>query len=97
MSQEKHDVYSSIEAAQEELAKPNLTGGDEALKVIGGHADDVISEEEAAAVLKKIDWRLIPVMTIVNAVQLTDKNVCCFSSPPFSPNGTILPPRCQLT
>jgi hypothetical protein len=78
MSREKQDIHSSTEAAHEELAKPDFSGGDDALKVIGGHADDVISEEEAAAVLKKIDWRLIPVMTIVNAVQLTDKNVCCF-------------------
>lgn len=42
--------------------------------------DDPASPEEAAAVLRKIDWYLVPVLVLVNAIQLIDKNVRYSSS-----------------
>ncbi|KAF2730354.1 MFS general substrate transporter [Polyplosphaeria fusca] len=56
-----------------ETEKTDLKNGDEALDFLDGHAED-IGEEEAAAVLKKIDWYLMPVLIIVNCIQLVDKN-----------------------
>lgn len=76
-------VPKTADISHEEVSKPAVIGGDEALEVLGDHAEP-ISEEEAAAVLKKIDWRLMPVLILVNAIQLTDKNVSprvCSSSP----------------
>lgn len=32
--------------------------------------------EEAKKVLRKIDWHLLPVLMLVNAIQLIDKNAC---------------------
>lgn len=37
--------------------------------------DESTSAEEAAKVLRKIDWHLVPVLVLVNAIQLIDKNV----------------------
>ena len=36
---------------------------------------DVVTEEEEKRVLRKIDWKLVPIMVLLNAVQLVDKNV----------------------
>lgn len=67
-------MSKAADSYHDEIVKPSQTGGDEALKILGDHVE-AISEEEAAAVLKKIDWRLIPLMCIINALQLIDKNV----------------------
>jgi cob(I)alamin adenosyltransferase len=67
-------TVSHIEDSNKEIEKDILKSGDEALAFLGGHIQSV-SEEENAAVLKKIDWRLMPVLVIVNCIQLIDKNV----------------------
>ena len=59
-----------------EHADPSVDGGDEALKVLGSQVEQV-SDKESAKVLRKIDWRLVPVLMFVNALQLIDKNVSC--------------------
>lgn len=65
--------------SHEELADPSHGKGDEALKVLDGLVAN-ISEEEETQILRKIDWHLLPVLMLINAVQLIDKNVCdaCF-------------------
>jgi hypothetical protein len=61
-------------ADHSELKIFDVKGGDEALHTIDPDGG-AISEEEYAAVLKKIDWRLTPVLALVNMIQLVDKNV----------------------
>lgn len=58
---------------KEELPTKNQ-GQDDVLEFLRGGAEE-FSEEEAKAVLKKIDWRLTPVLVLVNCIQLVDKNV----------------------
>ena len=41
-------------------------------------------EEEERQVIRRIDWRLIPVMLAVNSLQLIDKNVSVMIRQPFS-------------
>lgn len=55
-----------------ELPAPS---GDEALKIMHSTFDPY-SDEEEKVVERKIDWRLIPIMLTINALQLIDKNVC---------------------
>lgn len=62
------------DASHEEVATKVGRHGDEALKILGEHLE-AITEEEEKKVLRKIDWRLVPVMMLVNSVQLIDKNV----------------------
>jgi hypothetical protein len=57
-----------------ELKPLNDKGGDEALKALDPN-EEAITEEEYKAVLKKIDWRLTPVLMVVNMIQIVDKNV----------------------
>lgn len=66
----------AADVSHEEIAKPNYGqgGGDEALKALDGD-DEVYSEEEYAAVRRKIDWRITPVLFLINMIQLVDKNV----------------------
>jgi MFS transporter, ACS family, allantoate permease len=61
-------------AEHDELKTFNVQGGDEALQTVDPE-EASISEEEYAAVLKKIDWRLTPVLALINAIQIVDKNV----------------------
>lgn len=68
-------VRKEYDASHEEVAEQKDQHGDEALKILGSHVE-LITEEEERKVLRKIDWRLIPVMMLVNSVQLIDKNVC---------------------
>lgn len=73
------ELQSIPDASHEETATKVGGHGDEALKVLGEHLE-VITQEEEERVLRKIDWRLVPVLMLVNSVQLIDKNVClnCF-------------------
>jgi hypothetical protein len=48
--------------------------GDEALKILHGEYEPYTQEEEKR-VLRKIDFRLIIVMLIINGLQFIDKNV----------------------
>ncbi|CAK7219663.1 hypothetical protein SCUCBS95973_003894 [Sporothrix curviconia] len=52
--------------------KQDLVNDDEALKFLDGHVIPVTPEEEAA-VLRKIDWRIIPLLMTINCIQLIDK------------------------
>lgn len=71
---DKHiDVLKTTDVEHEEQAQ-TTSGGDEALKILGDQSEE-ISEEEAKAVLRKIDWRMVPLMMLVNTIQLVDKNV----------------------
>lgn len=77
IDKEKDTSFATgADVAHEELSKPvhGKGGGDEALAALDGDELDV-SEEEYAAVLKKIDWQLTPVIAVVNMIQLVDKNV----------------------
>lgn len=47
---------------------------DEALNYVGRETIP-ISPEEEKKVLRKIDWRLLPVLMVLNTMQLVDKNV----------------------
>ena len=73
------------DAFHEERMEKIDRNGDVALKFLG---DDVepITEEEEKRVLRKIDWRLVPVMMLVNSVQLIDKNVSPLRSVATSAN-----------
>lgn len=62
----------------EEKMEVASRSGDEALKIMHTNFEPY-TEEEEKAVQRKIDWRLIPLMLIVNALQLIDKNVCSIS------------------
>lgn len=70
------DDHKDHDTSHEELATHDVHHTDEALKALHSHIEP-ISEEEEKKVLRKIDWRLIPIMMLVNSVQLIDKNVCC--------------------
>jgi hypothetical protein len=48
--------------------------GDEALKILHGEYEPYTKDEEKR-VLRKIDFRLILVMLIINGLQFIDKNV----------------------
>jgi hypothetical protein len=54
--------------------KNHIQDGDEALKILHTHYEPYTKEEERR-VLRKIDFRLIIVMLIVNGLQFVDKNV----------------------
>lgn len=54
--------------------------GDEALKVLRDGFQSYTKEDEKR-VLRKIDWRLVPLMLAINGIQFVDKNV---GSPPIS-------------
>ena len=60
---EKADV-SHVEKSKIDLEPERA---DEALEFLGGHAQDY-SEAEAKAVLRKIDWRLTPILVLVNCI-----------------------------
>ncbi|CAK7212681.1 hypothetical protein SBRCBS47491_001549 [Sporothrix bragantina] len=63
------DVGPVEEAAFE---KQDLVNDDEALKYLNNHVIQVTPEEEKA-VLRKIDWRVIPLLMAINCIQLIDK------------------------
>lgn len=54
--------------------KNHIQDGDEALKILHTNYEPYTKEEERR-VLRKIDFRLIIVMLIVNGLQFVDKNV----------------------
>ena len=60
-----------------ELKPLNVKGDDEALTALDPN-EEAITEDEYNAVLKKIDWRLTPVLMVVNMIQIVDKNVRTF-------------------
>lgn len=62
---------SNIEMAQDE--KLGISG-DDALNYLSGSAPQA-TEEEEKKLLKKIDWKLLPVLMLLNSIQLLDKNV----------------------
>lgn len=74
-SEKQVEARDLQEISHEELADPSHGKGDEALKVLDGLVAS-ISEEEENQILRKIDWHLLPVLMLINAVQLIDKNVC---------------------
>ena len=74
-SEKQVEARDLQEISHEELADPSHGRGDEALKVLDGLVAN-ISEEEETQILRKIDWHLLPVLMLINAVQLIDKNVC---------------------
>ena len=51
-----------------------VVDGDDALKVLHGEFEPYTKEEEKR-VLRKIDFRMIIVMLIINGLQFIDKNV----------------------
>ena len=59
---------------EEDATAEQLRHGDEALAVLTTDTDP-IGDEEARKVRRKIDWRLLPAMMVINALQLVDKNV----------------------
>lgn len=71
------EIQNMSDTSHEEMAEKRDVHADDALKFLYDHRDSVSPEEEKA-VLRKIDWRLIPVMMLVNSIQLVDKNVSCF-------------------
>jgi hypothetical protein len=62
------------DVSHEERAEKGALDDDEALKVLHSHFE-AYTEEEERQVVRKIDFRLIPIMLAVNALQLIDKNV----------------------
>ncbi|KAM0723527.1 hypothetical protein Q7P37_000514 [Cladosporium fusiforme] len=62
---------SKADILKHEVLDPSFDHDDEAQKTA---LDESISAEEAARVLRKIDWHLVPVLVLVNAIQLIDKN-----------------------
>lgn len=57
------------------LDKTDTVNDDQAYKYLASH-NTVATPEEEKAVLRKIDWRIIPLLMAVNCIQLIDKNVC---------------------
>ena len=51
-----------------------VVDGDEALKVLQTHFES-FTPEESKRVKWKIDWRLMPLMLVINGLQYVDKNV----------------------
>ncbi len=64
--------------SSEERMEQSAPSGDEALRILHTRFEPY-TEAEEKAVQRKIDWRLIPIMLIVNSLQLTDKTVCLIS------------------
>ncbi|CAK7202804.1 hypothetical protein SEUCBS139899_005531 [Sporothrix eucalyptigena] len=55
-----------------------VAGNDEALEILGTNYVSFTKEEEAA-VRRKIDWRLLPLMLLVNGLQFVDKNTISYA------------------
>lgn len=68
---------------KEEGLRVHLTeaDGDEALKIIQAEgADFLVTPEEEAALLRKIDWHILPLLCIVYGLQYLDKTTLSYSS-----------------
>ena len=60
--------------SHQELAGVSGDNVDEKMKALEVVAETA-TEAEEKQVLRKIDWHLLPVLMLVNAIQLIDKNV----------------------
>jgi len=72
------DSQNVSDVSHLEVAKSSHGESPGSLKEADACIEDT-SAEEGKKVLRKIDWHLLPVLMLVNAFQLIDKNVC----PPF--------------
>lgn len=63
---------TKAEILQQEVIDAQYDNDDEGRKIA---VDESLNAQEAAKVLRKIDWHLVPVLVLVNAIQLIDKNV----------------------
>lgn len=75
---------TKAEILQQEVIDTQYDNDDEGGKIA---VDESLNAQEAAKVLRKIDWHLVPVLVLVNAIQLIDKNVRiskCFRKCTFS-------------
>ena len=73
---ELEDRVTHVPTAQSEVhhLDEKIVGGDEALHTLQTHFVPFTKEEENA-VRRKIDFRLVPLMLVINGLQFVDKNV----------------------
>ena len=57
------------------IAEAKIHDGDEALKFVADHYVE-FSPEEEKKVVRRIDFRMMPIMMAVNGIQFVDKLVC---------------------
>jgi hypothetical protein len=69
----KADV-SHEETASTVMMDEKTKNGDDALKFIANQDIEPITPEEEKRVLRKIDWRLLPILMLLNTLQLVDKS-----------------------
>ncbi|CAK7204298.1 hypothetical protein SEUCBS139899_007053 [Sporothrix eucalyptigena] len=67
-------IAPTVDIVHEELGleKNDTVNDDQALRFLASHVV-VSTEEEERKVLRKIDWRIIPLLMIINCIQLIDK------------------------
>ena len=69
------DIALAEEVAADAIMTDKIKHGDEALKFMTEHDGEAVTPEEEKKVLRKIDFRLLPIMMLLNTLQLVDKNV----------------------
>lgn len=79
---EKHSAPSVTEttsAASQPVPSGNDNNLDEAFKYLHGHTDAESADIDLAALRRRIDWRIVPIMFACYILQFLDKvviNVC---------------------
>lgn len=71
-SVEKQPIQIAVESMENEFDS-DAEIRDKAYKILKGHIDESISEEDNKRVLSKIDWRILPFITLVYGMNYVDK------------------------
>lgn len=72
---EKKSVQESVAVTDLEAQQRRRRGKDEATKVLANADNQApITETEEQAVLRKIDWRVMPMLLITTGLQYADKS-----------------------
>ena len=82
------EVYRTNSQTEEMPEKPRFKDGDKALEFLRTEAGDHEGEDiDEKALVRKIDWMVVPLMFCCYLLQYLDKSLCR-SPPPFSSQKT---------
>jgi hypothetical protein len=70
-------VYRSSIQTEQSLEKPTYNDGDKALEFLRGEAEIGEGEDvDEKALVRKIDWMIVPLMFCCYLLQYLDKSLC---------------------